>query len=234
MDWQFFAYLAGFILTWLWMDWVARSRGLLSRKDVALLVPLVSLSTIIGARVGSLLFWYPSDLFIDPFELFRIWNGGMSFHGGFIGAAICLWLFSRWKRIRYFELTDAILLPAAVIQFLGRVGNFLVGELFGKPSALPWAMAFPLSGDSLPRHPSQLYEAAYNLVLISFVLAYNGVASRPGWLTGVWLMGYAIFRSLAEFVRAPVLMVGPLTIGQVLCVPLFFVGLWLVIRRESS
>lgn len=183
---------------------------------------------ILGGRIGDVLI-YNFDKFIErPLFLFEIWNGGMSFHGGLIGVAIAFWLFSRRQRIHFLTLTDFITPLAPIGLFFGRIGNFINGELYGRVTDVKWAVLFPLGG-YLPRHPSQLYEAVLEGILLFIIL--NITASKPlkkGTLTALFLMGYGLFRFIIEYFRE----IDPnvnqaqdfFTMGQILCLIMMAVG----------
>ncbi|HWU67869.1 MAG TPA: prolipoprotein diacylglyceryl transferase, partial [Stenotrophobium sp.] len=165
----------------------------------------------------------------DPLTIFRVWDGGMSFHGGLIGVLIAIGLFARQQHLTYFEIADFVAPLVPIGLFTGRIGNFINGELWGAPSTLPWAMVFKNAGP-LPRHPSMLYEAGLEGLVMFVVLIWFSAKPRPRMaVSGLFLLLYATFRSLVEFVRVPdaqlgYLAWGWLTMGQVLCVPMFIAG----------
>ena len=244
--WYGFMYLLGFVSAWL----LARSRirrGWQSRPGARPwtraefddLATWVFLGVIVGARVGYVLFYDPLMLLEAPFELFRIWRGGMSFHGGLLGVLLAFWYFARKSKRSFLEVSDFIapLIPPGL--FFGRIGNFINAEHWGTPSNLPWAMVFPGAGP-LPRHPSQLYEAALEGVVLFAVLWGVSSCSRGrGMVSGLFALLYGIFRCAMELVREPdahigYLAFGWLTIGQLLSVPLVLVGIWLIVRSQKS
>ena len=170
-----------------------------------------------------------------------VWQGGMSFHGGLLGVAVAEVAFARRRGIRLLALTDIVACAAPIGLFLGRIANFINGELFGRPSEVPWAMVFPRDELSLARHPSQLYEAALEglvLFLALYVLVRLRALERRGTLTGAFLIGYALARMLAELFREPDaylgFLAGGVTMGQVLSLPLLLAGLGLVIWARRA
>ena len=207
-------------------------------QDVDDLLTFVMLGVILGARLGYVLFYDLAEYIRDPLEIFRVWNGGMSFHGGLLGVVGAFWYFSRTRKKPFLDVADFIapLVPQGL--FFGRLGNFINGELWGKPSDLPWAMIFP-SGGPWPRHPSQLYEALLEGVVLFVVLwLFSARKRRPGAVAGLFALLYGIFRFAVEFVRVPdvqlgYLAFGWLTMGQVLCLPLIAVGGWLLWRART-
>ncbi|MFC6276402.1 prolipoprotein diacylglyceryl transferase [Psittacicella hinzii] len=194
------------------------------------------LGAIIGGRLGYVLFYDLQAYLADPIQIFMIHKGGMSFHGGFLGVLATLWLQTR-KTKDFWTVAD---LGATVIPFalcVGRIGNFINGELWGRPTDVPWAMEFP-SGGYIPRHPSQLYEAALEgLVLFIILVSVRWKQiPRPGLLSGLFVMGYGISRFIIEFFRNPDAqlgyVLGPFTQGQVLSTPMILFGLWLVLSSK--
>jgi phosphatidylglycerol:prolipoprotein diacylglycerol transferase len=197
------------------------------------------LGVILGGRVGYILFYSFKNFLAEPLLLVKIWQGGMSFHGGLLGVLIAMWLFSRKAGKGFWETVDfaAPLVPIGLGA--GRIGNFINGELWGRPTDLPWGVVFPGAG-SAPRHPSQLYEALLEGVVLFIVLWVFSSSKRPTMaVSGVFALCYGIFRFLIEFVRLPDAHLGYLafnwlTMGQVLSFPLMVVGLvllWLARRR---
>ena len=166
----------------------------------------------------------------------KIWEGGMSFHGGLLGVIFLLWLFGRKKGKAFWAVADYVapMIPPGL--FFGRIGNFINGELWGRPTELPWGMVFPGTGDGIPRHPSQLYEAGLEgIVLFIAVWFYSAKPRRSGQVAGLFLVLYGIFRSLVEMVRQPDgqvnFLIGEITMGQALSLPMIVFGLWLMLRR---
>ena len=195
---------------------------------------------IVGGRLGEALFFQPGHYLANPLEILMIWKGGMSFHGGFLGVLVAMGWYGRQHGRSFFEVTDFIAPLVPIGLALGRIGNFINGELWGRaaPADLPWAMVFPWV-DNLPRHPSQLYQAAGEGLLL-FVLLWL-YAARPravGAVSAAFLIGYGCLRFAAEFFRTPDAGIfGTLSLGlstaQWLCVPMVVVGTWLLVRTTS-
>ena len=197
---------------------------------------------ILGGRLGSALFYQPGHYLSQPLDLLRIWEGGMSFHGGLIGVLVACWLLGRRQGRGFFAVTDFIapLVPLGV--GFGRIGNFINGELWGRPTELPWGMVFPGAG-SLPRHPSQLYESLLEGIVLFALLWWFSARPRPRMaVSGLFLFGYGLFRSLVEFAREPDAHLGFvafdwLTMGQLLSLPMMLAGagmLALAYRGDAS
>lgn len=236
LHWYGLMYLVGFIVGWFLGRWRARRPGSgWTPADVDDLLTCVMLGVILGGRLGYVLFYDLRSFLADPLEIFRIWHGGMSFHGGLLGALAAFFWFARSRKRSFLQVSDFVapLVPQAL--FFGRIGNFINGELWGKTSDLPWAMLFPGAGP-LPRHPSQLYEALLEgLVLFAALWIYSSKPRKPGAVSGFFALGYGLARFLVEFVRVPdahigYLAFGWLTMGQLLCLPLMAAGLWLLLR----
>jgi len=205
------------------------------------LIWYLALGVLLGARVGYMLFYDFAALWQDPLRLFAVWRGGMSFHGGLLGTVLGMWWFARKHRVPFFAVTDFVCPLAPIGIFFGRIGNFINGELWGRPVGmdLPWAMVFPWV-DALPRHPSQLYQAAGEGLLLFVILWLYAAKPRP--LTAVsalFLVGYGVLRFIAEFFRTPDPGIfGTLSLGlstaQWLCVPMIAVGAWMLLRLEPA
>lgn len=200
-----------------------------------------AMGVVLGGRLGYVLFYKPGHYLAHPLEILAVWEGGMSFHGGLLGVIFAIWLYCQRRGKRFWSVIDFIapLVPLGLAA--GRLGNFINGELWGRPTDLPWAMIFPQAGDAIGRHPSQLYQFAGEGVLLFLVLWwYSGRLRPPGSVSGVFLMGYAVLRFLAEFAREPDAFLGlpalGLSMGQLLCVPMFIAGavLFAWARRQPS
>lgn len=193
-----------------------------------------ALGIIIGGRVGYLLFYATSDVIAHPLLLLQPWKGGMSFHGGFIGTLIAMWLYARHIKKSVVDITDYIAPAVPIGLAAGRIGNFINGELWGHATDVPWAMIFP-TGGNVPRHPSQLYEFFLEGVVLFIILWLFSRKKRPrGAVSALFLMGYGAFRFLVEFFRVPdiqrgYLAFGWLTEGQLLSFPMIVIGLILFI-----
>jgi len=237
--WYGISYVAGIGLAWWLLHRRARTRSEWSAEAVADLVFYAALGVVVGGRIGYALFYQPGGFLADPLALLRVWEGGMSFHGGLLGVLAAIAWFARARGRAFLDVAD-YLVPVVPLGLLcGRIGNFINGELWGLPSRLPWAMVFadPRAGD-VPRHPTQLYEGALEGALLFALLWW--LSSRPqpaGLVSGAFLTGYGVLRSLVELVRVPdahlgYLAFGWLTMGQVLCAPMIGLGLWLLAQAR--
>jgi len=238
--WYSLAYIAGILIGWRYMAHMAgRPEGAVDRAAVDDFVVWATLGVVLGGRLGYVLFYQPGYYLEHPGQVFAMWKGGMSFHGGALGVIAAMTLFCRKRRIPWLAFADLIALVTPIGLFFGRIANFINGELYGRVSDVPWAMVFPRGGP-LPRHPSQLYEAGLEGFVLFAVLAFlvhrRGALGRPGTATGVFLLGYGLARSAVEFVREPDAFLGVLggiaTMGQILSLPLILAGLWLILRAR--
>src|ERR1044072_3055404 len=209
--WYALAYIVGILAGWLY------ARALINRPRLwggpAPITPLdfddfivwITLGIIFGGRIGYVLFYNPAYFSAHPLEALELWKGGLSFHGGFLGCVAAVILFALKRNIPILSLGDVTCAVGTIGIFLGRLANFINGELWGRPSDAPWAMAFP-TGGPLPRHPSQLYEAALEGAVLCAVLALlvrGGALKRPGFVMGAFAIGYALARSFCELFREP-------------------------------
>jgi phosphatidylglycerol:prolipoprotein diacylglycerol transferase len=240
--WYGLMYLVGF-LGGLWLG-KRRARTHLELGFTARMVDdllfYVVLGVILGGRLGYVLFYKPAEYFAEPWRILYLWEGGMSFHGGFLGVIFALWLFARRNGLSWLAVTDFIAPLVPIGLGAGRIGNFINGELWGRPTAVPWAMVFP-QVDTIPRHPSQLYEFALEGVALFALLWWFSAKPRPrGAVSALFLMGYGLLRFLVEFAREPDAFLGflalGLTMGQWLSAPMFLAGvaLWLWAYRGHS
>lgn len=236
LRWYGLMYLAGFGLGWWLGRWRAsRPNSGWRASDVDDLLTCVMIGIILGGRLGYVLFYDLPVYLSDPMEILRIWNGGMSFHGGLLGVLGAFWYFAHTRHRSFLDISDLVapLIPPGL--FFGRLGNYINGELWGKVTDSPWGVIFPGAGP-YPRHPSQLYEALLEgIVLFTVVWIYSLKPRKRGAVSGLFALGYGVFRFAVEFVRVPdaqlgYLAFGWLTMGQVLCLPLIAVGLWLLCR----
>lgn len=204
------SYLMGFIAGWwlLWRYW-KKGRSPLTPEMVSDLIITLVVGVMLGGRIGSFVLYHPEQLIHDPLSFFRVWEGGMASHGGMIGVALALWWFSRARKIPFLTLGDLVVSVAPAGLFFGRIANFINGELWGKPTTVPWAIIFPNSPKPLmPRHPSQLYEAALEGLLLLGLMQWrfwksDVVKKHPGQLSGEFLIAYAIVRAIGEVFREP-------------------------------
>lgn len=247
--WYALAYITGILLGWVYARAILKSERAwggpapITLPDFDDFVLWITLGIILGGRIGYVLFYNLPHYIEHPLEIFYLWTGGMSFHGGFIGSVLAVILFARSRRIRVMSLGDIICAVEPIGQFLGRMANFINGELWGRPSDVPWAMVFP-GGGPLPRHPSQLYQAGLEGLLVFVVLAVMirmGALKRPGLIVGAFACLYGCTRIIGEFFREPDAQLGflwgGLTMGMLLSVPMIAAGVLIVLwamRRPPS
>ncbi|PJB71499.1 MAG: prolipoprotein diacylglyceryl transferase [Alphaproteobacteria bacterium CG_4_9_14_3_um_filter_47_13] len=241
--WYALAYLAGFLLGWQYALSLAgrdKSGSSLDKKTIDDFLPWAIAGVILGGRLGYVLFYQPRFYWQDPLEALKIWHGGMSFHGGVLGVIFVMVVYAFLRKLPLLRLTDIICCTAPIGLFFGRIANFINAELYGRITNVPWGVVFPHGGD-LPRHPSQLYEAALEglvLFLILFLLVhYTKLRDRPGFLSGLFLIGYGSARIFIEQFREPDsylgFIAGHLTMGQLLCIPMILGGLFLLFYSHS-
>ena len=236
VHWYGLMYVFAFLAGWLLGRWrVSRPWSRWTAAQLDDFVSWVMVGVIVGARLGYVLFYDLASYLADPLELFRVWNGGMSFHGGLIGVVVASWLWGRRNGKGLVEILDFVapLVPSGLC--FGRIGNFINAELWGRVTDSPLGMVFP-GGGPLPRHPSQLYEAGLEGVLTFIILwAYSSKPRPAGAVAGLFAVLYSLSRMAVEFFRVPDAQIGYLfggwlTMGQVLCLPLLAAGLWLMLR----
>lgn len=243
IHWYGLMYLVGFALVYgLGRLRIARGHTrALGTRDLEDLIFYSVLGVVLGGRLGYVLFYKPSYYLSHPLEILYLWQGGMSFHGGLVGVLVVMLLFARKKGLSFFTVSDFIapLIPLGLGA--GRLGNFINGELWGRPTNMPWAMVFPQSGNNLPRHPSQLYELGLEgIVLFTLLWWYSSKPRATGQVSAMFLMGYGVFRFLVEFTREPDgflgLLAGGLSMGQWLSLPMVALGgiLYGVSARRQS
>ena len=264
--WYALAYVTGIVLGWWYASKLARREALWAPRKPPVtpaqlddLVLWITLGVILGGRFGYALFYKPemyAQLFTgqswgERLELFQIWTGGMSFHGGFLGVAIALVLFARRQNANALSLGDLIAPVAPVGLFFGRIANFINGELWGRETTVPWAVRFcnarieamygVCPAGDVPRHPSQLYEAGLEGLLLFVVLSLAiwkwKLLAKPGYVTGLFLLGYGLSRATLENVRQPDVGLDALpfglTMGMILSTPMILIGVWLIWRARG-
>ena len=249
LRWYSLAYIAGIFVGWWYLLKLLDQPGApMARRHADDLVFCATLGIILGGRVGYILFYQPSIL-LDPIQILRLWDGGMSFHGGVIGVSLGLFWMAKKNNLNWLRVHDYVACCVPFGLLFGRLANFINGELWGKPTDVPWAIVFPrtVAGGLDPaRHPSQLYEAALEGVVLLAVLAYmfwrTKARYEPGKLVGTFLLGYGLSRFVVEFFREPdsqfagTFFENVLHMGQVLTLPMIFGGLYLILtakrRRE--
>lgn len=235
IQWYGIMYLLGFLASWyLGLRRSKRVKGLWEPENISDLIFYSMLGVLLGGRLGYVLFYNLPSYIKHPLDVFKVWDGGMSFHGAVIGVVIAFILFSRKTGKNLFQVGDLILPSVPIGIGLGRIGNFINSELWGKPSTLPWAMIFPNDPSKLPRHPSELYEFLLEGVLLFIILWIYSAKERPRMaVSGIFLALYGIFRFMVEFVRLPDAQLGYLafnwlTMGQLLSVPMILCGVFFV------
>lgn len=244
VHWYGLMYLISFAIGWGLLVLRARStpRYGMTTEQISDLIFYVALGVIIGGRLGYMFFYNSNEMLHEPWRVIEVWKGGMSFHGGLIGVMVAIWLFSRKIGKTFLEIGDFITPVIPVGLGIGRIGNFINGELWGKVTDVPWAMIFP-NADLLPRHPSQLYEIFFEgLVLFLIVWFYSRNPKPRGAVSGLFLIGYGVLRIFIEFFREPDYNVGYLawgwlTEGQVLSLPMILFGMVLMLcayQRKPS
>ena len=239
VHWYGLMYLLGFI-QYLLLGRIRVSQAPIKQQgfvhqDLEDLLFYAVLGVILGGRLGYCLFYLPGHYLTHPLDIFKVWQGGMAFHGGFLGVVAAIAWFSKKRGISFFSVADMI---APLVPFglaFGRIGNFINGELWGRPTDVSWGMVFPQAGDDFIRHPSQLYEFAGEGVLLGILLwLYSRHPRKVGQTSGAFMLGYGIFRFLAEFTREPDRFLGTLSfglsMGQWLSIPMIVFGLYLILR----
>jgi phosphatidylglycerol:prolipoprotein diacylglycerol transferase len=239
--WYALAYVVGILLGW----WLARrvagnavywgGAPAMRPTDIDDVIVWMALGIVLGGRLGYVLFYNPAYFAAHPAEILLLWRGGMSFHGGFLGSVLALILFARARGIRVLSMLDVAAVATPIGLLLGRLANFVNGELWGRPTDVPWAFVFPHAGPE-PRHPSQLYEAGLEgivLLLILLVATQRGALTRPGMIGGLFVGCYGLARIVSEFFREPDAHIGyfagGLTMGILLSLPMVLVGFGAVI-----
>ncbi len=242
--WYGLMYVFGFLASYFLIQRQKRSREIgLTGQTAQDLIFFLAIGLIVGARLGYVVFYQYTDYLTylkNPLEIIATWQGGMSFHGGLLGAALGGYLFCRRRKLPFFATADSVIVTAPVGLGLGRIGNFINGELWGRPSEVPWAMVFPGAGP-LPRHPSQLYEAfGEGLVLFLVLWILRKKEYRDGMMVALFLSFYGTIRFFIEFFREPDAHLGflmsTLTMGQILCIAMVLTGLLLAffISKHST
>ena len=242
--WYALAYIVGLLLGWRYCLVLAdRPPRLVERRDIDDFLVWATLGVVLGGRIGYVLFYQPGYYLQHPIEALYLWHGGMSFHGGALGVTLAILLFTRARRLPVLAFSDVIAEAIPIGLFFGRIANFINGELFGRETDIPWAMVFP-NGGPVPRHPSQLYESVCEgllLFLLLLLAEHRGARRRPGIVTGLFLIGYAVARMSGELFRQPDAQLGFLvfgtTMGQLLSIPVLIAGfilIWWARRQPAS
>jgi phosphatidylglycerol:prolipoprotein diacylglycerol transferase len=235
VHWYGLTYLAGLAFAW----WLAARRSQqpwspVRREQVDDLIFFAALGVVLGGRIGYALFYGAERIAEDPSWLLRVWQGGMSFHGGFLGVLAAMFLFARRRGIGFGDLMDFVAPLVPVGLALGRLGNFIGQELWGRAADVPWAMVFPRDPLQLARHPSQLYQFALEGMLLFVIMLWFSARPRPTWaVAGLFSLGYGALRFFVEFFREPdqhlgFQALGWMTRGQILCIPMMLLGIYLM------
>lgn len=251
VKWYGLAYLTGLVLGWLYIRrlvqdprlW-ASGQGPFPIERVDDLLLYMTLGVVLGGRVGSVLFYEPGHYLRNPMEIVMVWKGGMAFHGALVGCGLAIWLFAKRYELPVFSVMDVCAAAVPIGLGFGRIANFVNGELFGRPTTVPWGMVFPdaarmreyASVEPTPRHPSQLYESFLEGLVLFLVLRFlthkRLALQTPGVVTGTFLIGYGLARSFCELFRQPdplhAFTVGPLTPGIAYSIPMILLGLWFI------
>ena len=239
--WYGLMYVLSFIATYFIISSeITRKKLPLTKDDVADLVFYGAMGVVLGGRIGYILFYNPGFYLNNPLKLFAVWEGGMSFHGGFLGVMLAFLLYARRRKIPFLTLIDMAALCAPVGLGLGRIGNFINGELYGRATGSPWGIIFPGS-DGVPRHPSQLYEAFLEGLVLFFIVLFVSKKTRvSGVTTCSAIAGYGLFRFIVEFFRQPDaqmgLFFGLFSMGQLLSLPMLIIGVFAAVmlsRRQA-
>ena len=244
--WYALAYIVGILGGWVYARGLIRAERLWGGKAPLTVVDFddfilwVTLGIILGGRLGYVLFYNPSYFLAHPSEIIQLWKGGMSFHGGFLGCVMAVIGFARWRGISILSLGDLVCAVAPIGLFLGRIANFINAELWGRTTDVAWAFVFPGAGP-LPRHPSQLYEATLEGIVLFAALAAMmrfGALKRQGTILGAFCLGYGLARTICEFFREPDQQLGYLwggaTMGMLLSLPLMIVGVALIVAARRA
>lgn len=260
LRWYALAYVAGIFGGWAYGVYLSRTARLwdhrgptLDRAQIDDLILWIALGVILGGRLGSVLFYHPDMVWRDPLRILAIWEGGMAFHGGLIGVTLALVWFARRNKVDLFRLGDMVAPCVPMALFFGRIANFVNGELWGRVTDAPWGVVFcnrtiqetfnGCPAGLLPRHPSQLYEAALEGIVLFLILLWATHVAKwlrlRGAVAGLFLLGYGVFRVATEFVREPdshlpEFLRGYVTMGLLLSVPMILIGAWLIWRAHRE
>ncbi len=234
--WYSLSYVAGILLGWWYLHKLnAFEPPALSQKALDDIMIWAIFGVILGGRLGYVAFYNLEYFLAHPNEIIQVWKGGMSFHGGLIGVILAIYLMCLRNKIAFWPVMDRVACVTPIGLFLGRVANFINGELYGRVTDMPWGMIFP--GDPFARHPSQLYEAVLEglvlFIILSIAVRKSSIRLKPAMLSGIFLIGYGVARSTAEIFREPDahlgFIIGELTMGQVLCIPMILLGVVLML-----
>ena len=243
--WYALAYIGGLLLGWRYVRWIAeRPPRLISGEQIDDLLVWITLGVILGGRLGYVVFYKPQFFLENPLEILQVWQGGMSFHGGLLGSIIAGYIFARRRGAPPLHVGDLCAAAVPIGLLLGRLANFVNGELWGRATDVSWAMIFPGDPEQLPRHPSQLYQAGLEglvLLIVLFLLArQERVRRRHGFIFGAFIAGYGVARFIVEFAREPDSHLGLLlagaSMGQLLSLPMIVggVAIMIIVSRRAN
>lgn len=237
--WYSLAYLVGIVAAWfLLLKNNAKYNLGYSKQNIEDLAFYATIGIIAGGRLGYAIFYGGADMWLKPWRLLELWKGGMSFHGGVLGVIVAIWIYARQFKYKFLAITDLVALYAPIGMFLGRCANFVNDELWGRATDVPWAIRFP-NGGFLPRHPSQLYEAFFEgivlFIILNWLWRYEKVRQNHGIISAVFIIAYGVFRCMAEQFREPDAQLGFLfagiTMGQLLSLPLILIGIIILVKK---
>ena len=240
--WYALAYITGILIGWgLVRRLVQLAPQVATREQVDDFVTWATLGIVLGGRIGYVLFYRPGHYIDHPLEALYLWQGGMSFHGGAAGVILALYFFTRSQRLDFLSFSDRVTSVVPIGLFFGRIANFINGELWGRVTDVPWGMIFPTGGPE-PRHPSQLYQASMEgvilFILLQILVHRPALRARRGFVSGAFLAGYGVARIVGELFRQPDAQLGFLfagiTMGQLLSLPMVFIGVWLMWRSRPA
>src|SRR3989344_2152860 len=237
-------YALGFIIAYFLISYLAKRKNFpMTKDDVADFIVHQVIGVVLGARIVYVIFYNPIFYFQNPLEVFALWHGGLSFHGGLIGAIAAAYLFCRKKKLEFYELADIVVIPVALALALGRIGNFINGELYGRATDVSWCIEYSKNKfiEAIPegcRHPSQLYESFKNLAIFGILWAIKDKKFPKGFMFWSFVSLYGLFRTIAEFFRQPDEQIGLIlsyfTMGQLLSFPLFLLGIYMLFRLNRN
>jgi phosphatidylglycerol:prolipoprotein diacylglycerol transferase len=241
IHWYSLAYIAGILLGWFYLTrLIDQPNAPMARRHADDFVFYATIGILVGGRLAYVIFYQP-EILRNPIDIFKLWQGGMSFHGGALGVSVGIFYMARKYGLSWLRIHDYVCCCAPFGLFFGRIANFVNGELWGRPTDVPWAIIFPNAPDGLPRHPSQLYEAGLEGLLLGLVLAFffwrTNARNQPGRLVGIFLLGYGLCRFFVEFFREPDRQLGTLswglTMGQTLTLPMLAGGIYLIVTAPG-
>ena len=239
--WYALAYISGILLAWQYATyWARKNIWRPNAEDFENFITWAILGVVLGGRLGYVLFYQPQYYFSHPLEILMVWHGGMSFHGGALGVIVAIFAFAKRNKINGLALADLAAAGTPIGLFFGRIANFINGELYGRITNVPWGMVFPRGGP-LPRHPSQLYQATLEglvlFIILFFIIRNDQLRARHGFTGGAFLVGYGSARIIGEVFREPdafMGFIGPFTMGQLLCLPMILIGIVLMLRAKPQ